>query len=140
MFKRSKKSWPKDIADFHKKFEIDVLADNMTERELAHWLQLRIAMIEEELKELKKAHFKRDAEEVIDALIDISVFTTGTLDILRVDSNKAWDVVMAANMSKVPGIKPERNNPSNSPDLIKPDGWMGPNHSDNLGITKDFLQ
>ena len=135
-----KKSLPKSIAKFHKKFGIDVLADVMTERELAHWLQLRIAQLVEELDELKKAHYKRDAEEVIDALIDLIVFALGTLDILRVDIDKAFDVVMAANMSKVPGIKPGRDNPSNSPDLIKPDGWVGPDHSDNLGMTKDFLQ
>ena len=140
MFKRSNKSWPKDIADMHKKFGVYARATEMAERELGSWLQLRINMIEEELKELKEAHFKRDAEGVIDALVDINVFATGTMDILGVDANKAWDVVMAANMSKTVGVKPGRPNPLGLPDLIKPADWMEPTHADNLGITEKFLK
>ena len=49
----------------HKKFGVYTRAMELTERELALWLQLRISMIEEELNELKQAHFKRDAEGVI---------------------------------------------------------------------------
>ena len=76
----------------HKKFGVYTRATELTERELALWLQLRISMIEEELNELEQAHFKRDAGGVIDALVDINVFATGTMDILGVDANKAWDL------------------------------------------------
>ena len=140
MLRRSNKSWPKDIADMHKKFGVYTRATEMTERELALWLQLRISMQEEELNELKEAHFKRDAEGVVDALIDTLVFAVGTLDILGVDANKAWDVVMAANMSKTTGVKPGRPNPLRLPDLIKPADWVEPTHSDNIGITEKFLK
>ena len=137
---RSNKSWPRDIADMHEKFGVHRRASTMSDREKAKWLELRIAMQEEELNELKEAHYKRDAEGVVDALIDTLVFAVGTLDILGVDSNKAWDIVMQANMEKKPGVKPNRPNPLKLPDMIKPEGWVEPTHMDNLGKTKDFLK
>ena len=140
MDKRSNKSWPRDIADMHKKFGVNRRASTMTDREKAMWLGLRVAMQEEELNELKEAHYKRDAEGIVDALIDTLVFAVGTLDILGVDANKAWDVVHNANMAKEPGVKPNRPNPLGLPDLIKPKGWKEPSHKRNLGKTKDFLK
>jgi len=72
-------------------------------------------------------------EEVVDALIDLCVVAIGTLDAYGVDSNKAWDEVLKANMSKEPGIKPERPNPLGLPDLMKPEGWVAPSHVGNYG-------
>ena len=37
-------------------------------------------------------------------------------------------------MAKVIGIKPSRPNPLGVPDLVKPEGWMAPNHVDNHGL------
>ena len=140
MKKRSNKSWPRDIADMHEKFGVHLRASTMSDREKAMWLDLRVRMQEEELNELKEAHYQRDAESVVDALIDTLVFAVGTLDILGVDANKAWDVVMQANMEKEPGVKPNRPNPLKLPDMIKPEGWVEPTHIDNLGDTESFLK
>ena len=76
----------------------------------------------------------RDKEEIVDGLIDLIVFAAGTLDILKVDGQKAWEEVYKANMNKEVGIKPERPNPYGLPDLIKPDNWEAPTHGENTGI------
>ena len=75
-----------------------------------------------------------DAEEVVDAMIDLCVVAIGTLDIYRVDSHKAWNEILRANMAKEPGVKPSRPNPLGLPDLIKPEGWTGPDHTGNHGL------
>ena len=61
------------------------------------------------------------------------MFAIGTLDVAKVDANKAWDNVLEKNMEKSPGIKPGRPNPFKLPDLIKPSGWTAPDHNDNVG-------
>jgi hypothetical protein len=37
-------------------------------------------------------------------------------------------------MNKEVGIKASRPNPLGLPDLIKPEGWVAPVHSDNVGM------
>lgn len=142
MLKRSKANWTTDIAKMHKKFGVNKVVKDMDERTKALLLQFRISMIEEELGELKEAHYKRDAEGVVDALIDQAVFIIGTLNILGVDADLAWDEVYKANMAKEPGIKLNRPNPLGLPDMLKPEGWKEPdlNCKKCLGDTKDFLQ
>ena len=75
----------------------------------------------------------KDAEEVVDGLIDMCVFAIGTLEVLGVNGNEAWTKVFNANMTKSPGVKPGRPNPFGLPDLIKPEGWTAPNHDGNHG-------
>jgi len=41
-------------------------------------------------------------------------------------------------MNKEIGIKKERPNPFGLPDLIKPDGWEPPIHTDNHGKLNDI--
>ena len=79
------------------------------------------------------------AEEMVDGIIDLCVFAIGTLEVFGVDANKAWDEVYKANMSKEVGIKEGRPNPLGLPDLVKPEGWTGPEHKGNHGnITDSF--
>ena len=131
--------WRHDVNRMHKKYGVHKAVEDMTPEELHELMLLRIGMTKEELEELIEAFSKQDAEGVVDALIDLIVFAIGTLDILDVDADKAWDVVMAANMSKTVGVKPGRPNPLGLPDLIKPAGWVEPSHADNLGITEKCL-
>ena len=37
-------------------------------------------------------------------------------------------------MEKEVGVKDSRPNPLGLPDLIKPEGWVGPDHADNYGL------
>lgn len=86
----------------------------------------------EEFEELKTAVKEMNAEEVVDALIDTIVIAVGTLQIFGVDVDKAWATVWHANMAKERGTKNTRPE-SGGFDLIKPEGWKKPDHSDNHG-------
>ena len=62
---------------------------------------LRINLIEEELKELKEAINKKNLEETIDALTDILYVTYGAGHAFGVDLDKCFEEVQNSNMSKL---------------------------------------
>jgi len=133
-------NWFKDMQDMHKKYGVDKwMATEKTFDgvHLRRYMKFRIGMLQEELDETKNAFDKRDAEEMVDGMIDLCVFAIGTLEVFGVDANKAWDEVYKANMSKEVGIKEGRPNPLGLPDLVKPKGWKGPEHKDNHGNISD---
>lgn len=132
------KDWVKDINDMHSKYNMHERFEKFTDEERARFLEFRVNFIQEELDEMKSAIGDSDAEEIVDALIDICVVVIGTLDAYGIDSHRAWDEVLRANMNKKPGVKDGRPNPLNLPDLIKPDGWKPPSHVGNYGrLVKD---
>ena len=98
---------------------------------LAEYLQFRVNFLQEELDELKHSD---NADDVVDALIDLCVVAIGTLDAFDVNAYTAWDRVHKANMNKQVGVKESRPNPLGLPDLIKPEGWTAPSHEDNGGL------
>lgn len=124
------KNWVKDIATMHHHYGVNTAIDAMPVENIKSLLQFRIKFLEEELNELKAA---KSAEDVVDALVDLCVVAIGTLDVMKVDAYKAWNVVHRANMKKQVGIKESRPNPLGLPDLIKPKGWRAPNHKKNHG-------
>jgi hypothetical protein len=129
-------NWVYDIYAMHNKFKVHPIMREMDKDKLEQFLQFRIRFLEEELNELKNA---KGAEDVVDALIDLCVVAIGTLDAFDVNASKAWEEVLEANMNKEPGIKESRPNPLGLPDLIKPPGWVGPDHTGNHGmLTKIF--
>ena len=137
-------NWFKDMQDMHKKYGVNKwmqaeLQSDVDWRKINKFMQFRIGMMQEELDETKNAFEKKDAEEIVDGIIDLCVFAIGTLEVFGVDANKAWDEVYRANMSKEVGIKEGRPNPLGLPDLVKPEGWKGPDHKGNHGnITDSF--
>ena len=137
-------NWFKDIQDMHKKYGVNKwmqaeMQSDVDWRKINKFMQFRIGMMQEELDETKNAFEKKDAEEIVDGIIDLCVFAIGTLEVFGVDANKAWDEVYRANMSKEVGIKEGRPNPLGLPDLVKPEGWEGPTHKGNHGnITDSF--
>jgi len=137
-------NWFKDMQDMHKKYGVNKwmqaeLQSDVDWRKINKFMQFRIGMMQEELDETKNAFEKKDAEEMVDGIIDLCVFAIGTLEVFGVDANKAWDEVYRANMSKEVGIKEGRPNPLGLPDLVKPEGWEGPTHKGNHGnITDSF--
>ena len=128
------KNWVEDIAAMHNKYGVHEWTATASPYDLKKFIDFRLDFIEEEFEETQKAHFEEDAEEIVDGLIDLCVVAIGTLDALGVDPYKAWDNVLAANMAKEVGIKPERPNPLGLPDLIKPSDWKAPSHQGNHGI------
>lgn len=124
-------NWAHDIYMMHNKFGTHKAMHAMDNEKLKKFLEFRINFLQEELNEMKNAE---SAEDVVDALIDLCVVAIGTLDAYNVDANKAWDEVLEANLNKEVGVKASRPNPLGLPDLIKPEGWKGPNHESNHGM------
>lgn len=124
-------NWPQDIKKMHQKFGVNEKVNQFEIERLKTFLEFRVKFLEEELQELKDS---TNADDTVDALIDLCVVAIGTLDAFGVDLYTAWDRVHTANMSKEVGIKTSRPNPLGLPDLIKPNGWEAPYHYDNVGL------
>ena len=139
--KSMSKNWVADIGDMHHKFGVNYWFDcNKDNKELMQkYMNFRMLMIQEELHETMSAVNSGNSEEVVDGLIDMCVFAIGTLNVMGIDSEKAWNAVHDANMVKSPGVKAERPNPFGLPDLIKPEGWVGPSHEDNHGDIPNII-
>jgi Phosphoribosyl-ATP pyrophosphohydrolase len=129
-----------DIADMHAKFGVNRVVATLSPEQLNTYLKFRLDMVQEEVTETHDAFLLKDADNVVDGLIDAIVFAIGTLDVLGVDTAEAWRRVHAANMAKEPGIKEGRPNPDGFPDLIKPEGWVAPTHVDNLGLLPTIFE
>ena len=117
----------------HRKYGVPAAIEQMDGETLSQFFEFRMDFIREEFVETWQAYQNRDAEEMVDGLIDLIVVAAGTLDLFGVDSQKAWDQVLDANLSKEVGIKPGRPNPLGLPDLMKPEGWKAPSHENNHG-------
>ena len=124
-------NWVGQIAKMHDKFGVTEWMKTATPEERNQFLAFRLNFLKEELDETNKAFATMDGEEITDGLIDLCVVAIGTLDAFGVDAHRAWNSVMEANMAKEPGVKASRPNPLGLPDLIKPEGWVGPDHTDN---------
>ena len=127
-----------DIKNLNRYYKIYRFITNASDNEKLHYLEFRAKFIQEELNELITAIENDEADEVVDAFIDIIVIALGTLDAFDVNIKKAWKRVHHANMQKKIGVKDTRPNPLGLPDLIKPENWQAPQHFDNVGKL-DFL-
>lgn len=130
-------NWVKDNAEMHAKFGVNPVIRNLDKEKLKVFLQFRLDFLTEELNEAKAAMTnanENSAEDIVDACIDLCVVAIGTLDAFDVDAYEAWNRVHTANMAKQVGIKASRPNKLGLPDLVKPEGWQGPTHADNVGL------
>ena len=130
------KDWVKDINEMQYKYGVHKwIHDNRNNPDaLKRYLEFRVDFLKEELDETEAALIQMNSEEIVDGLIDLCVVAIGTLDAFGVDPYKAWDEILKANLSKEVGVKPERPNPLGLPDLIKPEGWVAPDHKGNTGL------
>ena len=131
-------NWVKDMEGMHDKYGVHDWIDNKVRTEdidaLTKFLEFRLAFLQEELDETKDALANGDSKEILDGLIDLCVIAIGTMDAFGADADGAWSEVLRANLSKEVGVKPSRPNPLGLPDLIKPDGWVGPDHEGKVGF------
>ena len=132
------RDWVNDIAKMHNHYGVNKKITEFDAEKLKQFLNFRISFLEEELNELKNS--VNDPEEIVDACIDLCVVAIGTLDAFGVNSNEAWDRVFFANMAKRVGVKATRPNPLGLPDLIKPAGWLAPDHSGNYGLLEKMVK
>ena len=135
--------WHHHIEDMHNYFGVhDWVNSKLDEgdmKSLKKFLEFRIQFLKEELNETEEAFNNSDPAEIVDGLIDLCVIAIGTLDAFGCDSAGAWAEVMEANMAKEPGVKASRPNPLGLPDLIKPEGWSGPDHAHTTGVLTRVL-
>ena len=136
---RQEPHWAHDIKMMHQRYAVPQWVDNSTPETRRELMKLRMRMLSEEFNETLQAYLQSDAEEMIDGLIDLCVIAVGTLDIAGVNAQHAWNEVYGANITKEVGVKPGRPNPLGLPDLVKPEGWMAPDHSNNHGDLEEFL-
>ena len=132
-------SWSTDIMRMHNKYKVGEWLENADHYQKTELMKLRMRMLAEEFNETLQAYLQGDAEELIDGLIDLCVISIGTLDIAGVSAQDAWEEVLQANLSKEVGIKSGRPNPLGLPDLVKPQDWKSPNHSNNYGNIKEMI-
>lgn len=135
--------WVPDIQKMYAQYGMfDWVRANVEDKALMkEFLKHRVNHISEEKRELDEALETENAEEIVDAMIDLCVLSLGTLELFGVDSQRAWDEVLKANLAKQRGVKSTRPNRFGLPDLVKPEGWKGPDHSDNHGLfTRLFVQ
>lgn len=107
----------KDQERFMKACDQTVGENNFKQRLLYHNL------IAEEFKELRLSD---NAEDELDALIDILVVTIGAIHSMGADAEGAWNEVMRTNFAK---IDQETGKVRKREDgkVLKPDGWTPPN-------------
>lgn len=127
-----------DITKMHDKFGVGGVVDAMNTPDLMAFVNFRMSLLAEEYEETREAVEAQDAEEFVDGLIDLIVIAIGTLDLLGINVEEAWNRVMDANMSKEAGVKPGRPNPLKLPDLMKPAGWESPSHLNNYGYLPEI--
>ncbi len=130
-------NWVADMQAMHQKYGVNEVIREFDKEKLQKFLEFRANFLQEELDELKNA---TNADDVVDALIDLCVVAIGTLDAYDVNSYTAWNRVWQKNMEKEVGIKASRPNPLGLPDLIKPEGWTAPTHADNVGLLSKVFE
>ena len=140
-----KSEWLSDINDMHYKFGATEWVEDMYRSKnykiLNDFLAFRLDFLEEEFEETQAAFLNKDHKEVVDGLIDLIVIAIGTLDLFKCNADVAWDKIHHSNMAKEPGANKSRKNPFGLPDMVKPEGWKGPNITEeDCGILSDIFK
>lgn len=92
--------------------------------------QFRLVCLTEEITEYREAKTKADE---FDALLDLLVFTIGTMLRQGFPIETGFNRVMAANMLKQRAMVRTESKRDFELDLIKPPGWVSPDLSDLAG-------
>jgi predicted HAD superfamily Cof-like phosphohydrolase len=118
----------KDIKEFHKKF--DLKGSDIPTRLSAEVVKFRIKFMYEELLEYEDAVTHDDIAGQLDALVDLVYVALGTAYLAGLPFEAAWNEVHTCNMRKVrAGTNGEGSKRGSPHDVIKPEGWRGPDYS-----------
>lgn len=115
-----------DVQAFFEKFEVPKASKPQLLD--AETFAFRLGHLEEELAELSYSQKHGDLEGVADALVDLVYLAMGTAIAMGLPWEKLWAEVQRANMSKVRAKSKEESKRGSALDVIKPEGWVGPNH------------
>lgn len=121
-----------DIFAFHQKFSLDYEGHvRDLPSDIAEFRKLFMA---EELREYETADqetdfVKRNAQR-LDALVDLCYVALGTAHLHGFDFNEGWRRVHRANMTKVRAKRIDHSMRKSLWDVIKPPGFIPPDHTD----------
>lgn len=128
-----------DVVDFHSKFLVPhagrpSLLDPSTQ-------EFREKFLYEELREMGDSYVVGDLEGVADALVDLVYVALGTAHMMGLPWQQLWDSVQKANMTKRLAKPDGSDSKRKSPlDVVKPPGWVGPDHKEALGLSNGVVQ
>jgi predicted HAD superfamily Cof-like phosphohydrolase len=77
-----------------------------------------------------QADYTYQLEESLDGLVDLVYVAIGTAYMHGFDFQSAWDRVHEANMKKIRAPSAEASKRKSSFDVVKPEGWEPPTHTD----------
>jgi len=134
----------KDIEEFHKKFgleydgkprslepELSRFRRDFMKEELREYEDHAVSLqFELGLEKLDQEKVAKHLEEMLDGLVDLVYVVLGTSHIHGFDFKEAWHRVHAANMAKVRVAKISDSKRGSAYDVVKPEGWTAPDHSD----------
>lgn len=95
---------------------------------------LRLALIKEEYRELKKAIKENDLVKIADGIADLIYVTLGTSIAYGIYTPPIWNEVHKTNMNKLGGGRRADGK------LQKPPGWQGPRIEEILKKLKENVQ
>ncbi len=117
-----------DVVAFHEKYKVPCAAQPSLLDEIT--TAYRVNFMQEELNEFLSSYNQNDLEGCADALVDLVYVAMGTAVIMGLPWEQLWKEVQRANMekrlAKPDGSDSKRGSPL---DVIKPPGWVGPDHS-----------
>ncbi len=120
-----------DVMAFHNKFMVP-MANSPSLLDPAA-LEFRTKFLHEELKEFEMAAAEKDLPGMADALVDLVYIAMGTAHMMGLPWQQLWAKVQMANMTKRLAKPDGSDSKRGSPlDVVKPPGWVGPNHMDLL--------
>lgn len=121
-----------DVKDFQTKFGIPMPETPTFLSNEA--FEFRVNFLQEELEEFYGDHKAGNMEGAADALVDLVYVAHGTALMMGIPWEKIWDEVQRANMTKVRATSAEQSKRGTALDIIKPAGWVGPDHKKALGL------
>lgn len=120
-----------DVENFHDKFGLP-----MPERPTLlgpRTADFRTRCLLEEVEEFRVACESGDMHGAADALVDLVYFAHGTAVMMGLPWGDLWDEVQRANMSKVRAASAAESKRGSGLDVVKPNGWTPPDHTEALG-------
>jgi predicted HAD superfamily Cof-like phosphohydrolase len=113
-----------DVVDFHNKFGLKYDGKpNPLDKSTQSY---RVHFLEEELSEFISSANLDDVVGMADALVDIVYVAMGTAYMMGLPWQQLWDEVQRSNMDKVRASDASQSKRKNSLDVVKPQGWVGP--------------
>lgn len=120
------------VAEFHEKFGLTTETDGpgyILNDEAAEY---RIKFLHEELLEYVLAHANCDQVTAFDSLLDLAYVAYGTALLMGITPqqwHEGFTVVHSCNMAKERATSADQSKRGSTLDVIKPDGWTGPEHA-----------